>query len=41
MNRAGGKLVNYGLGPEHVSRARELIEAGAKEAGRPAADVAV
>ena len=38
---AGGAFVNYGLGPEHVSRARELIEAGAKEAGRTAADVDV
>lgn len=38
---ADGAFVNYGLGPEHVSRARELIEAGAKEAGRPAADVDV
>jgi 5,10-methylenetetrahydromethanopterin reductase len=38
---ADGAFVNYGLGPEHVSRARELIEAGAKEAGRPAGDVDV
>jgi 5,10-methylenetetrahydromethanopterin reductase len=38
---ADGAFVNYGLGPEHVSRARELIEAGAREAGRPAADVDV
>jgi 5,10-methylenetetrahydromethanopterin reductase len=38
---ADGAFVNYGLGPEHVSRARELIEAGAKEAGRPAAGVDV
>jgi len=38
---ADGAFVNYGLGSEHVSRARELIEAGAKEAGRPAADVDV
>ncbi|HEY4908462.1 MAG TPA: LLM class flavin-dependent oxidoreductase [Methylomirabilota bacterium] len=38
---ADGAFVNYGLGPEHVSRARELIEAGAKEAGRTAADVDV
>jgi len=38
---ADGAFVNYGLGPEHVSRARELIEAGATEAGRPAAEVDV
>jgi 5,10-methylenetetrahydromethanopterin reductase len=38
---ADGAFVNYGLGSEHVSRARELIEAGAKEAGRKAADVDV
>ena len=38
---ADGAFVNYGLGPEHVSRARELIEAGAMEAGRPAAEVDV
>jgi alkanesulfonate monooxygenase SsuD/methylene tetrahydromethanopterin reductase-like flavin-dependent oxidoreductase (luciferase family) len=38
---ADGAFVNYGLGPEHVSRARELIEGGAKEAGRPATDVDV
>src|SRR5262249_1057482 len=38
---ADGAFVNYGLGREHVSRARELIEAGAREAGRPAADVDV
>jgi 5,10-methylenetetrahydromethanopterin reductase len=38
---ADGAFVNYGLGPEHVSRAWELIEAGAKEAGRPAAAVDV
>jgi len=38
---ADGAFVNYGLGPEHVSRARELIAVGAKEAGRTAADVDV
>lgn len=38
---ADGAFVNYGLGPEQVSRSRELIEAGAKEAGRPADDVDV
>ena len=38
---ADGAFVNYGLGSEHVSRARELIEAGAREAGRKAADVDV
>ncbi len=38
---ADGAFVNYGLGPEHVSRARELIESGAKEAGRSAPDVDV
>jgi 5,10-methylenetetrahydromethanopterin reductase len=38
---ADGAFVNYGLGPDHVSRARALIEAGANEAGRPAGDVDV
>jgi len=38
---ADGAFVNYGLGPDHVSHARGLIEAGAKEAGRPASDVDV
>jgi 5,10-methylenetetrahydromethanopterin reductase len=38
---ADGAYVNYGLGPQHVSRARELIGAGAGEAGRKAADVDV
>jgi len=38
---ADGAFVNYGLGASHVNRARALIEAGAEEAGRKAADVDV
>jgi 5,10-methylenetetrahydromethanopterin reductase len=38
---ADGAFVNYGLGQEHVSHARTLIEAGAKEAGRPSSDIDV
>ena len=38
---ADGAFVNYGLGREHVSHARGLIEAGAREAGRSASDVDV
>jgi 5,10-methylenetetrahydromethanopterin reductase len=38
---ADGAFVNYGLGREHVSHARTLLEAGAKEAGRPAGDIDV
>jgi 5,10-methylenetetrahydromethanopterin reductase len=38
---ADGAFVNYGLGASHVNRARELIEVGAREAGRKAADVDV
>ena len=38
---ADGAFVNYGLGPEHVARARELIEAGARAAGRLVTDVDV
>ena len=38
---ADGAFVNYGLGPEHVRRARELIGAGAQEAGRSVQDVDV
>jgi 5,10-methylenetetrahydromethanopterin reductase len=38
---ADGAFVNYGLGREHVSHARALIEAGAKEAGRPSSDIDV
>jgi alkanesulfonate monooxygenase SsuD/methylene tetrahydromethanopterin reductase-like flavin-dependent oxidoreductase (luciferase family) len=38
---ADGVFVNYGLGREHVSHARNLMEAGAKEAGRPAGDLDV
>jgi len=38
---ADGAFVNYGLGRDHVMHARTLIEAGAKEAGRPASDVDV
>ena len=33
--------MNYGLGRDHVIHARTLIEAGAREAGRPASDVDV
>jgi alkanesulfonate monooxygenase SsuD/methylene tetrahydromethanopterin reductase-like flavin-dependent oxidoreductase (luciferase family) len=33
---ADGAFVNHGLGREHVSHARALIEAAAREAGRPA-----
>ncbi len=38
---ADGVFVNYGLGREHVQRARELIEAGAKERERSMRDVDV
>ena len=38
---ADGAFVNYGLGGEEVRHARGLIEAGAKEAGRTAAEVDV
>jgi 5,10-methylenetetrahydromethanopterin reductase len=38
---ADGAFVNYGLGGEEVRRARGLIEAAAKEAGRAAAEVDV
>ena len=38
---ADGAFVNYGLGREHVRRARELIGAGATEAGRSMQDVDV
>ena len=38
---AEGVFVNYGLGREHVQRARELIEAGAKETERSLRDVDV
>jgi 5,10-methylenetetrahydromethanopterin reductase len=38
---ADGVFVNYGLGREHVQRARELIEAGAKETERSMEDVDV
>jgi 5,10-methylenetetrahydromethanopterin reductase len=38
---ADGAFVNYGLGPEHVRHGRELIGAGAREAGRSAAEVDV
>src|SRR5262244_1233420 len=38
---ADGAFVNYGLGAEQVRRARELIEAGARETGRSAQDVDV
>jgi 5,10-methylenetetrahydromethanopterin reductase len=38
---ADGAFVNYGLGREHVRHARALIEAGAKEAGRPSSDIDV
>src|SRR5262252_9125515 len=38
---ADGAFVNYGLGSEEVRRARGLIEAGAKEAGRTASEVDV
>src|SRR5882762_8738074 len=34
---ADGAFVNYGLGRDHVARARELIGSGAAEAGRAAA----
>jgi 5,10-methylenetetrahydromethanopterin reductase len=38
---ADGAFVNYGLGREHVDRARELMGAGATEAGRSMQDVDV
>jgi len=38
---ADGAFVNYGLGREHVDRARELMGAGATEAGRSMPDVDV
>jgi len=38
---ADGAFVNYGLGREHVDRARELMGAGATEAGRSMEDVDV
>ena len=38
---ADGAFVNYGLGREHVRRARELMGAGAAEAGRSMPDVDV
>jgi 5,10-methylenetetrahydromethanopterin reductase len=38
---ADGAFVNYGLGGEHVSRARALIAEGAAEARRPASEVDV
>jgi 5,10-methylenetetrahydromethanopterin reductase len=38
---ADGAFVNYGLGREHVSQARALMAAGAKEAGRPSSDIDV
>ena len=38
---ADGVFVNYGLGPEHVARARGLIAEGAREAGRAPEDVDV
>jgi len=38
---ADGVFVNYGLGPEHVARARSLIAEGARESGRSLDDVDV
>jgi len=38
---ADGVFVNYGLGAEHVARARGLIAEGAREAGRSPEDVDV
>ena len=38
---ADGVFVNYGLGPEHVARARGLIAEGAREAGRSLGDIDV
>jgi len=38
---ADGAFVNYGLGPEHVRRVRELIAEGAAGAGRPASAIDV
>lgn len=38
---ADGAFVNYGLGPEHVARARGLIAEGAREAGRSPDDIDV
>ncbi len=38
---ADGVFVNYGLGAEHVARARSLIAEGAREAGRAPEDVDV
>jgi len=38
---ADGVFVNYGLGAEHVARARSLIAEGAREAGRAPDDVDV
>jgi len=38
---ADGVFVNYGLGPEHVARARGLIAEGARQAGRAPEDVDV
>jgi alkanesulfonate monooxygenase SsuD/methylene tetrahydromethanopterin reductase-like flavin-dependent oxidoreductase (luciferase family) len=38
---ADGVFVNYGLGPAHVTRARDLVAEGAQAAGRAAGDVDV
>ena len=38
---ADGAFVNYGLGHDDMTHARTLIEAGAKEAGRPVSDIDV
>src|SRR5262245_11126336 len=38
---ADGAFVNYGLGPDHVSRARALIAEGARQAGRAADEVEI
>ena len=38
---ADGACVNYGLGPEHVSRVRELIVEAAAGAGRPPSEIDV
>jgi 5,10-methylenetetrahydromethanopterin reductase len=38
---ADGVFVNYGLGPEHVARARALIAEGARQSGRSLDDVDV
>jgi len=38
---ADGVFVNYGLGPEHVTRARECIAEGARETGRTLDDIDV